>query len=428
MRQMADKEKDKDKAAGDKATASAPKAYKYGTEISQMCYVFGEKDPAEEIVQYIEDIVRLQLAEMVAQAKAQAARRGSRQLSIEDLLFLIRHDPSKLHRLRTFLSWQDVRRRIKESQTEDADQDGIDSITEEPTNDRALKVQKTKIPITWDITNMYSEHLGDDSDAEDDDETEAYEGGDSVLKEADELTKNMTKEQYAHYADCRQASFTYRKGKRFRDFVNLGPYIEGQPVDEIMDVLGFLAYEMVRSLCETGRVTKQQLVQAKANAAVREKLDNLKKDELKLAVSKKGKERERKRGAGGGAGGDKEDDGSAMDVDEPTPKNASPTKKSRKSEPAQASPKSPPRVLIAPTSLFSEPLEPILASGTTTPTGRVSTGGFSRDGMVQGPQPPIQLQDVMGGYLGMQQGQSSLKANGMRNWRGGLRRAKPAFI
>ena len=31
-------------------------------------------------------------------------------------------------------------------------------------------------------------------------------------QEADDVTKQMTREEYQHYSDCRQASFSYRKG------------------------------------------------------------------------------------------------------------------------------------------------------------------------------------------------------------------------
>jgi hypothetical protein len=34
----------------------------------------------------------------------------------------------------------------------------------------------------------------------------------SNLQEADDVTKQMTREEYQHYSDCRQASFSYRKG------------------------------------------------------------------------------------------------------------------------------------------------------------------------------------------------------------------------
>ena len=44
-----------------------------------------------------------------------ASRRGARYLSAEDLIFLIRHDRAKVNRLRTYLSWKDVRRHAKDS-------------------------------------------------------------------------------------------------------------------------------------------------------------------------------------------------------------------------------------------------------------------------------------------------------------------------
>lgn len=44
-----------------------------------------------------------------------ATRRGARYLSAEDLIFLIRHDRGKVNRLRTYLSWKDVRKHAKDS-------------------------------------------------------------------------------------------------------------------------------------------------------------------------------------------------------------------------------------------------------------------------------------------------------------------------
>ena len=53
----------------------------------------------------------------------------------------------------------------------------------------------------------------EDDDEEDEDDIEAHEASIQRLKEADEHTRDMTREQYQHYSDCRQASFTYRKGE-----------------------------------------------------------------------------------------------------------------------------------------------------------------------------------------------------------------------
>ena len=48
-------------------------------------------------------------------------------------------------------------------------------------------------------------------DEEDEDDIEAHEASIQRLKEADDATRQMTREEYQHYSDCRQASFTYRK-------------------------------------------------------------------------------------------------------------------------------------------------------------------------------------------------------------------------
>ena len=54
----------------------------------------------------------------ILQARALANRRGARYTSAEDLIFLIRHDRGKVNRLRTYLSWKDVRKHAKDPAAE----------------------------------------------------------------------------------------------------------------------------------------------------------------------------------------------------------------------------------------------------------------------------------------------------------------------
>ncbi len=49
------------------------------------------------------------------QARKLSIRRNSKFLGSEDLIFLIRHDKPKVNRLRTYLSWKDVRKNAKDS-------------------------------------------------------------------------------------------------------------------------------------------------------------------------------------------------------------------------------------------------------------------------------------------------------------------------
>ncbi|KAJ8087097.1 Transcription initiation protein spt3 [Marasmius tenuissimus] len=244
-------------------TEGVVRDYKYTQEISQMMFVFGEvQDPNTETVNLVEDIVRSQLIELIVQAKALATRRGARYLSAEDLIFLIRHDRGKVNRLRTYLSWKDIRKHAKDSGGDGGG--GVEEALEEDAEDKlAGKAQKITIKLPWEITTIYSEvlkqsgHQSDDE--EDEDDIEAHEASVQRLKEADDATRQMTREEYQHYSDCRQASFTYRKAKRFREFLNLPVHLDLRSNDDTVDIVGFLAFEMVRSLTLAGLEVKKSL-------------------------------------------------------------------------------------------------------------------------------------------------------------------------
>ncbi|KAF8681209.1 Transcription initiation factor IID, 18kD subunit [Rhizoctonia solani] len=264
----------------DDKTAPPAKEYRYATEISQMMFVFGEvQDPLTETVNLVEDIVRGQVVEIVRriyilglpgpltmdkliQARQLAARKGARNVSPEDLIFLIRYDRGKVNRLRTYLGWKDVRKNAKQ------DGDGAGAaevdIDEGQADEATAKPRKMTVKLPWDIVTVYSEvlrtgvNVKEDED-EDEDEVEAHEDSIARLREADEATRRMTREEYVHYSECRSASFTYRKAKRFREFINLPAYLDIKPNDDTIDILGFLAFEMVRALCVGGLAVKRAL-------------------------------------------------------------------------------------------------------------------------------------------------------------------------
>ncbi|EIN10967.1 TFIID-domain-containing protein [Punctularia strigosozonata HHB-11173 SS5] len=233
--------------------------YKYTQEISQMMFVFGEvQDPNIDTVNLVEDIVRGQIIELVVQARALAVRRGARYLTAEDLIFLIRHDRAKVNRLRTYLSWKDVRKHAKDSGGDAGGGVEVEVLEDGADDKLTAKAQKITIKLPWELATMYSEVLPED-DEEDEDDIEAHEASIQRLKEADDATKQMTREEYQHYSDCRQASFTYRKAKRFREFLNLPPHLDLKAGDDTIDIVGFLAFEMVRSLTIAGLEVKKSL-------------------------------------------------------------------------------------------------------------------------------------------------------------------------
>ncbi|KAG2062499.1 TFIID-18kDa-domain-containing protein, partial [Suillus decipiens] len=263
---MAPRRKAVPAAAAKNPSDGTSRDYKYPREITQMMFVFGEiRDPNPETVNLVEDIVRSQLIELILQARAHANQRGVRSITTEDLLFLVRHDRDKLNRLLTYLSWKDVRKHAKDSGGDGDGRGDVDDETfEDDVDDKPVtKAQKITIKLPWEITTIYSDVLRQSGyqhdDEEDEEDIEAHEASMQRLKEADDATRQMTGEEYQYYSDCRQASFTYRKAKRFRDFLNLPAHLDLKYNDDTVDIVGFLAFEMVRSLTVAGLKVKKSL-------------------------------------------------------------------------------------------------------------------------------------------------------------------------
>ncbi|KAG8926529.1 Transcription initiation protein spt3 [Tulasnella sp. 418] len=147
----------------------------------------------------------------------------------------------------------------------------MDDVMEEGGPDpNTAKPHKMSVKLPWELVTLYSEILRNNpannanQDDEDEDEMEAHEDSVRRLREADEATRHMTKEDYLHYSECRQASFTFRKSKRFKEYLNLPPHLDLRN-DDTVDILGFLAFEMVRSLCVGGLEVKRALEESAMN-------------------------------------------------------------------------------------------------------------------------------------------------------------------
>ncbi|KAH3688339.1 hypothetical protein WICPIJ_000677 [Wickerhamomyces pijperi] len=275
-------------------TTNANDKYKYRQEIQQMMFVSGEPlDPPVETTSLIEDIVRGQVVEILLQSTKTANARGSRSIAAEDVIFLIRKDKAKVNRLRTYLSWKDVRKNAKDQEGGANGVEGAElieetaAVTNQSKNgpnagtavnpDLSSKMKKSKIRLPWELQFLFSEQALDDP-AEEDNITDEAEREASLaslkrLKAADDRTKNMTKEEYVHWSECRQASFTFKKARRFRDWAGFNNLNSGdtsggggsgsgqgsaKPGDDVIDILGFLTFEIVCSLTEKALIVKKE--------------------------------------------------------------------------------------------------------------------------------------------------------------------------
>jgi hypothetical protein len=194
-----------------------------------------------------------------------AARRGSRAITINDLIFQIRDDAPKVSRLRTFLSWKDVRKNVKDSDDKGGEADlgaGEDPVGGVvggggPVDDTAKKNKKAKVGLPWEPASFFPTEIPEREEEEDEEEEEMNHITLQRLRKADERTKAMTKEEYVTWSEYRQASFTYRKGKRFREWAGFGIVTDSKPSDDIVDILGFLTFEMVQTLTEEALKIKE---------------------------------------------------------------------------------------------------------------------------------------------------------------------------
>ncbi|GAA6059418.1 hypothetical protein JCM10212_003650 [Sporobolomyces blumeae] len=511
----------------------------YLAEIAHMVYVLTSiKNPNERILSSIQDVVRDQLLRWVVEARLVASRRHSKQIQPEDVLFPLRTDPAKLERVKTYLSWKDVRKKTKEPTNgqagEDADEiDGIDEA------DKNLKVSTNSINLAWEFSDPWSDYLVHSSGASTSTppplderserdgstsgpargegggrrtspdpivvESEASRENHRLLREADEMTRRMTREEYEQYALARQASFVYRKGKKFRDFLQfdfsaqpatmaasllasaLPSYPPGASAgptslsasmtlsDEVLDVLGFLGYEVVRKVCMEGRrvglerVERERAEERDRQRREREQEDARRRNEDEDATGED-KRKKPNRSSPRARTGPGPSSNAAFDDDPDSPHYPSVLR------PAPPGPSAAPFVLKPIVSLFSAPLERSPSDASVPGPGQplaASTPGTSSDGALStkppgdastAPPPPpppvpfvnLEVSDLIdglwrctssattlsqpskisssalntagGGGAGDQGAKRLSMGKGLRNWRGGVTREIPKVI
>lgn len=135
-----------------------------------------------------------------------------------------------------------------------------------PVDVEAKKNKKAKVGLPWEPASFYSVEVPERDDEDDEEEEEMNYITLQRLRKADERTKAMTREEYVTWSEYRQASFTWRKGKRFREWAGFGVVTDSKPSDDIVDILGFLTFEMVQTLTEMALKAKEQEDMARAQS------------------------------------------------------------------------------------------------------------------------------------------------------------------
>jgi len=179
----------------------------YQQEIQSMMYACGDvRLPEKDSSMYLEQVVHVQMKILLEKSHETSKMRGVKFICIEDIVFSLRNSPCKVKKLSNYITFKDIRNKMNK----------------EVLN---IKPADSKLKYSWLQTDIYNRE----------DELK------DRLYMVDRATEIMTKNEYLDFTECRQASFTFRKGKKFREFINTEYKIK----DEVTDVLGFVACEMV---------------------------------------------------------------------------------------------------------------------------------------------------------------------------------------
>ncbi|EGD74791.1 hypothetical protein PTSG_07024 [Salpingoeca rosetta] len=210
------------------AVAAVADHYLYQEEVAQLMFQHGEVERlSDDARALIEDIARQHVILLAQECNAAAEVRGADQLDWSDIAFALRKDGVRLARLTQFV-------RLRGMSSKDV---------------RASKpaVQRAWQFGTWDLLNSLNDMTAE--------KPLHYSKG-----VADDIRASSTSQCHlalemsdkAHKLS-RRASFTYKKAKKFRKWIQFHHFVQRRPSDDMIELFGFIASETVAELAQTVR-------------------------------------------------------------------------------------------------------------------------------------------------------------------------------
>uniref|UniRef100_A0A7N8WTJ5 SPT3 homolog, SAGA and STAGA complex component n=1 Tax=Mastacembelus armatus TaxID=205130 RepID=A0A7N8WTJ5_9TELE len=204
----------------------------------------------------VEDIVHTQLITMLHQACEGAALRGSRVISAEDILFLMRRDKMKVARLLKYLQFRDYKSKIlktlddEDMQQEPDNRAGASGAA--GSNQRRQRLAQDLLVLldqTGELLSLAERQELDPVKQE-------------RMERLERQTRTMDQAQYSEFCESRQLSFA-KKASKFRDWLDCSS-LELKPNSIAMEILSYLAYETVAQIVDLSLLVKQEMT-AKTN-------------------------------------------------------------------------------------------------------------------------------------------------------------------
>lgn len=123
-------------------------------------------------------------------------------------------------------------------------------VLEVPVQKDKKNQKRPKLTLPWDVESYFSVQLPEVEEPRGQ-LPESNQATVERLRRADRITRRMSAKEYTRWAESRRrASFSYRKKQKFREWCGLGVIAETEPKHDCLDILSFLACEMVQRLTE----------------------------------------------------------------------------------------------------------------------------------------------------------------------------------
>ena len=227
-------------------------------EIKMMMYTFGDyHEPLTESAQLIEEIVYQQMTLLLHLACEVAVERDAKLIGLEDVIFLMRRDKSKLARLIKALKVSDSKNEAKGWLKQGLEDDDIETTVcsiDEMTNETQEKLQTKRVKLCYDFissidsTGSLLEIFNDDY-------------FDSVKHERnlkfEKIANELNASQYLKYCEARKVSFSSLRNNKFKDWLFRDFNHELKPHQYFIEVMQRLAYETVGQIVEMALMIKQ---------------------------------------------------------------------------------------------------------------------------------------------------------------------------
>ncbi|XP_033835436.1 transcription initiation protein SPT3 homolog [Periophthalmus magnuspinnatus] len=219
-------------------------------ELQSMMFALGDaRRPLQETAALMEDVVHSQLVTLLHLTSEVATLRGSRVISAEDIIFVMRRDKRKVARLLKYLQFRDYKSKLMKSLEDDEPQTDSDRWGSSSSGGTQRRQRLAQDYLLW--MDQTGELLALAEKSEPDLVKQER------LERLERQTRTMDQAQYSEFCESRQLSFA-KKASKFRDWLDCSS-LELKPNTVAMEILSYLAYETVAQIVDLALLVRQEM-------------------------------------------------------------------------------------------------------------------------------------------------------------------------